>query len=199
MCEGRAVILGVMIATVVTFFPLIVSAQDNDLNGWDEVKWGMSEEEIVKVYGNKLVKFNKREHYGKVKPNKDYATMGLEPVEIGGRQFKVTFIMDGTSNKLKAVNVKPLEKLGGGSVVLFRSLEEMLVEKYGKPSYQNKEDEPDERLSGGVVLEGSKNYITKWLLPRTIISLKYLEIRPVKLTLVVIQYKKRDSSRTKNL
>lgn len=107
--------------------------------------------------------------------------------------------MGAKSNLLEAVLLEPTARQSAAAEVLFGSLESLLVDKYGKPSYQSREAEPDKRIGRSVVLEGIKNYKTKWVFSSTIITLSYLEMRSINLYKVRIIYKKRTSEDSQKL
>ncbi len=169
-------------------------AQLKDVEGWSKARWGMTEEEILKAFTGEAKQLEKRENYKNA-----YATVGIDDIEIGGAKYKVRFLMDNYKNTLRQVLIKTKDENPAGAEVWFKSLEQMLVEKYGQPSYKDEKREPDRRISRTVVLEGSVKLTTAWNFPTTIIELSYLEIRSINSRILTISYRQRLKERLDNL
>jgi|GEM_PF-1184907 len=104
----------------------------NDIPGWNKTHWGMTEDEIKKVYKDKIVKLDTIEHYNN---DKEYSSIGLKDAEIINTKFNVFFIMDQDTKKLVKVFIRPAQ--GTGIVIMFKLLEVELMKKYGPPFYRD--------------------------------------------------------------
>lgn len=76
----------------------VCSSQQKDVLGWEAVRWGMAEKDILKVFGSKLKKLPKRELF--LKLHADYV---IPEFEIEGGAFTVFFQMDDETAKLSQV------------------------------------------------------------------------------------------------
>lgn len=141
-----------------------------DVYGWDKLKWGMTEEEVRSVYGDKI-----KIH----KPKQDekegvYSGMELTGVEIGGGEFRASLWMDSGTEKLRKIVFVPAGKPDGyNRAETFIGLEEGLADRYGDPDVEETSNDP------GTSAE------RKWVFPSTVIELSYLRIGDSELLLLV--------------
>ncbi len=150
--------------------------QPKDVEGWNKARWGMTENEVLKVFEGKATAVEKpQKTLGLSKQWDAYVLVVLDEIEIGKDKYTVNFIFDGNDKKLIKVAVVIKDK--SPSELQFSSLEQMLTEKYGSPSFTKDDRTPDKRLSRGVVLEGSDLLERAWNFPSTIIELKYLNMK----------------------
>jgi hypothetical protein len=136
--------------------PLQTLAQPKDVEGWNKARWGMTEEQILSTFEGQVERFTKTETYQEV-----YVNLWIRNLDIGGEQYEVRFHMDKKTNQLVKVVIKPKDKKG--SIVLFKSLEQMLMEKYGPPSYKDDSYNPEK-------------FTCAWNFPTTTIELLYIEL-----------------------
>jgi len=141
--------------------PLQTLAQPKDVEGWSKARWGMTEEQILSAFEGQVEQFPKTETYQGV-----YVNLWIRNLDIGGEQYEVRFQMDNKTSQLVQVLIKPKE--GKALSVHFKFLEQMLIEKYGPPSYKN--DEHSRTMT---------QFTCAWNFPTTIIELKYTDFKVV--------------------
>jgi hypothetical protein len=171
--------------------------QTKDVEGWNKARWGMTENEVLKVFEGKATAIEKPVKCKGLSNQWDaYALVVLDEIEIDKDKYTVKFVFDGNDKKLIAVIVSTKDERPSESQ--FLSLEQMLTEKYGSPSFTKDDREPDKRLSSGVILEGSDLLNRAWNFPSTIIELRYLDLK-VTSRLLNIRYKKNSKESRENL
>lgn len=130
----------------------IVTAQSNDVKGWAKTTWGMSQQEIIKLYPE-AKPLNKGEGY-------------TVNVLIGSNRCDVFLIT--TGNKLREVTIHvPRDE---AKEELYEEFQKSLSAKCGLPTFSNKEP--------GLL---SYKLSSTWTFPSTRIELEYLKLdgRPV--------------------
>lgn len=142
--------------------------QPKDVEGWSKAQWGMTEEQILEIFKGEVVRLDKVEFY-----ENWYASIGINNLEIGGDKFYVHFLMNKKKKTLQQVNIIAKEEALQGIEVVFEFLEQLLVEKYGKPSFKNEEE-----YKGRVI----------WNFPTTVIELSYLVISEINFKKLTIIY-----------
>jgi len=99
------------------------------IDGWNKAKWGMTEEEIIEAFQGQV---QKREMQ-KMGTNR-CSTLKIDNITLVDKQFKVIFIMDCNTKKLKVVIIEPSSKWRPyENFIAFDRLEEELIKKYGEP------------------------------------------------------------------
>lgn len=125
-------------------------AQNADVKGWGNTTWGMSEDQLIKLYpAIKRISENR---------------LTLSNIVIGMSKYEVILVMD-RSKKLKEVFVAANEK----DMILKRQFDELEKElslKYGPPALKN-------RPSSTVANEA----VSAWTFPSTTIELSYVLMR----------------------
>ena len=96
--------------------PFLLFAAE-DPGGWTKAKWGMSSSEIIKLFQPDATGVSPR--------------ITVPSYEIAGTKFRVLFILD-KDDHLDHVSLSPIE-MSDSTDQLFQSLEDLLVEKYGRP------------------------------------------------------------------
>lgn len=134
-------------------------AQPKDVEGWNKAKWGMTEDEILKAFEGQIEKLPQP----KVEPS-NYSNLVLRGVEIGGNKFFAQFWFGKSSNQLEGIELVPEDKSKNSSY-LYSSLERMLIQKYGQPSFV------DNQKQSGII---TKSRI--WNFPTSTIDLAYDEV-----------------------
>lgn len=109
-----------------------------DVPGWNNTRWGMTEDEIKEIFKDKIVKLDTVEHYGNLK---QYSSIGLKDIEIINTKFNVFFVMDEDTKKLVKVVLRHAEPFS--IVFMFKLLEAELMKKYGPPFYRDTTSESD--------------------------------------------------------
>ncbi len=163
--------------TLTALLILLISSQASggykkpeDVYGWDKLKWGMTEEEVRSVYGEKI-----KIH----KPKQDekegvYSGMELTGVETGGGEFRASLWMDSATKRLKKIVFVPAGKPEGYKrAETFINLEESLSAAYGDPDFEETSNDP------GTSAE------RKWVFPSTVIEMSYLRIEDTELLLLI--------------
>lgn len=158
---------------------LQLPAQNKDIVGWNGTKWGMKEDDLKSLFGEKLMQTDKKQRT----PNGQVLTHKIDSVDIGGHPYSVGFVMDTTG--LVRINLKSLDD----RIRLkyrFNDLRELLTLKYNAPTFT----EDDQK--------GSKRQI--WRFPSSLIELSYtLFTKDPLIAVTHLMYSKNDGKRAKGL
>jgi len=117
-------------------------AGDLDVTGWRSATWGMTEEQVLAAFPDEAKRLEKPEHFS----SGTVAPVGIPDYEIKGRMYRVLFgFADG---KLALVSIGPADnvKQGVSHEVQFGSLEDLLIEKYGKPISEKNDADSRDRM-----------------------------------------------------
>jgi hypothetical protein len=172
--------------------------QPKDVEGWNKTRWGMTKNKVLKAFEGKATAIEKPKKYEGLSKQRDaYALVVLDEIEIGGDKYTVDFVFDDSDKKLIMVIISIKGKRP--SELQFSSLEQMLTEKYGSPSFAKDTRKPDKRLRGGVVLEGSDLLERAWNFPSTIIELQYLDLRATNPKILQIKFRKNLKENRENI
>ena len=149
----------------VTLLPFQISAQPEDIKGWNKARWGMTEREIANAFKGKVEQLrepiiDKQEGI--------YVKQEINDLTFANTKFTVSFVMDDKSNQLMEVVLTPK---GSHFRVLFGILEKKLVTKYGPVTYRDKEDIDMQKL--GKNGYGQDQISRVWRFPSTLITLEY--------------------------
>jgi len=164
-----------LIIFLVSSLSLNAATKPNDVYGWDNVKWGMTGEEIQEVLGKKVkkrgVKHDKKDHM--------FAELELRGIKITKKgSFRASFWMDEGSKKLKRIVFVPEGQPKQYEwAETFIDLENYLVEKYGDPDLEKTSND----------LGTSAERI--WKFYSTEIEMSYLKIQENELLLLVFSQK----------
>ena len=149
---------------------LRAETRPTDVFGWENVKWGMTGDEVKAVFGKDI----------KVHPPKEdskegvYSDLELTGLTMGGEEFRASLWMDNDTKKLKKIVFVPRgEPAGFEWAGTFVKLEESLVGKYGDPDVEETSNDP------GTSAE------RKWVFPSTLIEMSYMRIEGTELLLLV--------------
>jgi hypothetical protein len=148
-----------IIFLALVFAPLRPGAQSPEPDGWRAARWGMTEAELERAFGARLVRLPGRWIYGGA-----YATRALDDIELGDARFRAFFQMNAESDRLQQVLLEPLRRTGPES--LFRDTLAELRETYGPPSAACKVPR-----SGG----GPLSLEFWWRFPSTTVHLTFLD------------------------
>ena len=96
----------------------------DDPGGWSKAKWGMTEEEVIKAFDGQVKRIEAAEPGQRPR-------VGIEALDVAGMKLTVSMGF-GADGKLRAVLFEPVN-LSDASNDMFQRLENLLVEKYGRP------------------------------------------------------------------
>ena len=82
-------------------------ARPADVEGWQGARWGMTEEALERVFGDRLARLPGRWHYGNA-----YATRMIEDVSIGGQRFRAMLQMNARTHRLQQVLLETVRRPG---------------------------------------------------------------------------------------
>ena len=151
---------------------LLVDAgtKPKDVYGWDNVKWGMTAEEVETVLGKKVKRRNAKHD----ERDNMYSGLQLRGVKMGQSEVRASFWMDEESKKLKRIVFVPEGQPAQYELAeTFINLENYLVGKYGDPDVEKTSNDPGTSAD------------RKWKFPSTEIELSYLRIEDSELLLLV--------------
>lgn len=163
-------IFSILLLMLVTAALAYGSSKPADVDGWDGVRWGMTDEEVKEAFGSDAKMMEPREDAKEGL----YSNILLSSVKLGGQEFRASLWMDTDTKKLKKIVFVPKEQPEGYEwAETFIKLEESLVGKYGAPDVEETSNDP------GTSAE------RKWIFPSTIIEMSYLRIQDTELLLLV--------------
>jgi hypothetical protein len=179
------------------------TAAADDPGGWSKARWGMTEAQLLQVFGKEATRLDPPEKIGEtaedaalVRDTENYLLRAkgkpeLPPqtfadnsvsariavfVELDQKKFRALMVPD-KAGRLDSVLLTPADH-ADASDTLFDSLGQILVQKYGRPW----------KTSGDLAE-------LQWTLPTTVITLTRWNSGLTGDTYVSIQYKKRPASR----
>jgi len=138
---------------------ITILGQQKDVNGWQEAKWGMTEDEVLEAFKGEAIRLDKIVAY-----QASYASIGIINYDISGDKYLVHFIFDENKKNLQRIAITP-----EATTILdfhFRRLEQLLTEKYGIPYFKNT-----------VTAMGGDKSVVAWNLESTIIELNFINIK----------------------
>lgn len=155
----------ILCVLVVMLFPFQVSAQPEDLKGWNKAQWGMKEIEIENAFKGKIRR--------KPEPIVDkqegiYVNLEIQDLTFANVKFAASFVMDDKTDQLREVVLSPK---GSHDKMLFGLLEDKLVAKYGPVTYKDGDEIDMEKV--GKEGFGQDEISRLWRFPSTTITLKY--------------------------
>jgi len=166
----RLVFITALTIFIISSLSLNAATKPKDVYGWDNVKWGMTGEEVRAVLG-KEVKERDAKHD---KKDLMYTALELKGIKMGKGRFRASFWMDENSKKLKRIVFVPEgQPVQYELAETFVDLENYLVEKYGDPDLEETSNDP------GTSAE------RVWNFPSTEIELSYLRLESSELLLLV--------------
>jgi hypothetical protein len=137
-----------------------------DPAGWTAAKWGMTDAQILQALPGQAVPLDPPQIHG-------LARVQIKSLDLAGTKFSVTFVSD-EKGCLSSVLLHPSDK--GPLDSLFQTLENMLVEKYGRPWSSNADHETK----------------IQWSLKATTITLSHLKYPGLPVEILNLQYKRKD-------
>jgi hypothetical protein len=100
----------------------------DDLLGWQQTRWGMTETEIIAAIGAERLRRMPKEV-----GNNWYAELTIQNVEIGPFPFDITFQMANDSHRLQQVMIRHEASPDKEPAAEFRSTIQILSGKFGQP------------------------------------------------------------------
>lgn len=167
---------------IILQFVIVLSAgyaraddESYNITGYDKSIWNMSVSEVLAAESPRIEKLEKPEKFAV-----GVAVLDIKEIQIGSNTFRALFIFDEKEQKLIQVNLNGYEQKDPSiNSMVFSSVEKLLTEKYGPPTFKQE----------------SKNI--SWKLPKTTINLNHLNIRGI-MTQVNIIYKPAEASRSES-
>ncbi|HEU0144469.1 MAG TPA: hypothetical protein VFQ47_06770, partial [Nitrososphaera sp.] len=148
------------------------TSKQNDVLGWQDARWGMTEADIVRTFGSSLKKLPKRDLYKNA-----YVDYVIPDLKLNRENFTVHLQMDAKTNRLVQILIR-LDQMESDSPRndAFLGLEELLSQKYGTPSYKKDEMEY-------LILR-----TRQWTFSTTIIELSYSYVKSISSSTLTIRY-----------
>ncbi len=146
----------------------VFAADVPDPGGWTTAKWGMSEAQILAAVPG-AVRLDP--------PDKvNHAAVHMPTYDLAGVAFHVYFV-PGSDGKLESVLLNPVGEPAEGFESVYQRLQNLLVEKYGRPWNST---------------EGSTHEM-QWSRPTTTIALSLIRLPAIKMAMLHLQYKLRST------
>ncbi len=166
----RLISITALVIFLISSLSLNAATKPKDVYGWDNVRWGMTGNEVQAVLGKEVKKRNAKHD----KKDNMYADLELKGVKMGKGSFRASFWMDEDSKKLKRIVFVPEGQPAQYEwAETFVDLENYLVEKYGDPDIEKTSNDPGT----------SADRI--WNFPSTEIEMSYLRLEGSELLLLV--------------
>ncbi|MDR3566322.1 MAG: hypothetical protein P4N59_33475 [Negativicutes bacterium] len=139
----------------------------DDPGGWTKAKWGMTEAQLAEAFGPDIVRLDPPDSIagGKIK------IFQAVDVQIGGTPFRAKLVPD-KDGKLDSVLFSARDKKDVNQYT-FQSLQELLVQKYGRPW----------KSAAGQDAE------FQWSLGSTVITLSFTQYKDVDWSNLILQYR----------
>ena len=154
--------------------PAIAQTQSmpQDVLGWQETKWGMSEGEIFKAFRSSLKPLPKNKA-----PQGNFMEHCIPDYMIEGINFTVLFKMDDRTKGLNEVMISHAEMPSLPNNIGFDRIASLLARKYGQPSQEKNQKE------GGIEKRSAE-----WIFPTTTITLSHSFFKVPQLMMLTIKY-----------
>ena len=143
------------------------------LRGYGKAVWGMTPNEVLKAEKPRAEKLIKPEKY-----DSTLAIISINELKIGISKFRAIFLFDESGHKLEQVNLNSIENDTFTNASTFTSIEKLLTEKYGVPTYKK------------------GNSTVFWKMKHTSIDLQLIDVPSANISKVVISYQ--PSARSQN-
>ncbi|HIJ96423.1 MAG TPA: hypothetical protein HPP94_11925 [Desulfuromonadales bacterium] len=145
----------------------------NNLRGYGKAVWGMTPNEVIKVEKQRAEKLKQTEKYENL-----VGIVTIKEIQIGITKFSAIFLFDESGQKLEQVNLNSFENDSSTNAFTFTSVEKLLTEKYGAPTYKK------------------GNASASWKMKHTSINLQLIDLPNANISKVIISYQ--SSARSKN-
>ena len=146
---------------------IVIAADDpGNIAGYGKTVWGMTPDEVVIAEKPRAEKLEKTEKF-----KNGLGMVTIKEIQIGITKFSAIFIFDESGQKLYQVNLTGAEKKNAAiNAQSFASIEKLLTEKYGSPTYK----------------DGTRN--VSWKLAKTTIELTHMHMPDI-ISKLIISYK----------
>lgn len=159
--------LALLLAAAAPAFP---KNGPGDVFGWDNLKWGMTGDEIQAVFGDRVKKRETRID----ETDGLYAGLELTGVYIRGQHLRASLWMDEKTGRLSKIVFVPKTRPEGYEwAETFINLEQYLVSEYGAPDAEQTSNDP------GTSAE------RKWEFPSTVIEMSYMRLEDTEMLLLI--------------
>jgi hypothetical protein len=142
---------------VILLSGIALAQQPADVHGWGKVKWGMTLEQIQKLYPEAKPYQPKDEAERKAMQFSDESALVIPTIDLVNTKFEVNFVGKGTNKQIVFVEIYSRAGVTEGA---FTELEKQLKREHGEPALKNDKDGWFERT---------------WMLPSTKIELWFHE------------------------
>lgn len=126
---------GVGIA-VILLSGVALSQQPADVHGWGKVKWGMTLEQIQKLYPEAKPYQPKDETERKAMQFSDESALEIPGIDLANTKFEVNFVGKGANKQIAFVEIYSRAGVTEGT---FTELEKQFRLKHGEPSKNDKD------------------------------------------------------------
>lgn len=148
-------------------------ADSHSLNGYGKTTWGMTPEKVLAAESPRAKSITKPTSFR----GGSAGLVTIPSLRISSVSFTAVFVFDAKNRLKRVVLTSAQQRHHSVNMVDFTSLQQLLVEKYGPPTF--KTDLP---------LEAEGSHDVSWKLPKTMIRLSLLYI-PRDVTTVTISYR----------
>lgn len=102
---------------------------DSDIVGWDQARWGMTEDEVRHAFGERA------EHHEPVSYAAWYSTIQVAGVYFGEVEYAADMLFGKGNRQLSGINIRPVDasKIADGDLE-FSRISKVLELKYGPPT-----------------------------------------------------------------
>jgi len=166
----KIILIAALIVLFVSSLSINAATRPKDVYGWDNLRWGMTAEEVQTILGKDVKKRNIRHD----EKDNMYSSLQLRGIKIADNDFRASLWMDEDTNKLKRIVFVPEgQPVQYELAETFISLENYLVGKYGAPDI--------DKTSNDLGTSADR----EWQFPTTEIELSYLSLEGSELLLLV--------------
>ena len=137
-----------------------------DVKGWANARWGMTEEEIETIFGDRVHRLHvtkRNESLGQ------YWNLQIRGLRMCDCRFNVSFEMDDRTDRLATIKIVGENDSNQKSFEVFQCLEQNLCEEYG---FEPEKDDKHDHLG--------KIFRRFWRFPSTTVQLFFLEYQNIR-------------------
>lgn len=131
-----------------------------DIHGWGKVKWGMTLEQVQKLYPDAKPYQPKNENERDALKAADEAALEIPKIDLAHAKFEVNLVGKGPKKEIAFVEIYSRAGVTEGT---FQELEKQFRLEYGEPTSKSEKDGWSERV---------------WLLPSTKVELWFHGVLP---------------------
>lgn len=167
-----------------------VTSPSKDLLGWQETRWDMTVNEVLKAVTPTPIKLEERSYLsrggddGKPFDRYGYADY-YTTVQVLGEDYRVRFYLDAKTDRLMQVTLEPA-RYGFKDYIpegAFTALSDALTQKYGEPTGKE-----DNRKKGAYSGKEQVSRTRQWVFPTTSIRLYYMGLEDVRMYSLTVTY-----------